>query len=176
LDDRSGAVRGVQDPEAIQVRVRQACFDDCYPPIRHTAQILEVDGKSLVAVIVPPSSQKPHFTGPSYVRIGSASVNASNEQLNELVLSRIDKCREIVRMKNKGLISVRAIGYKLGSKKRLADAHYVEQSECTVTDCNAHVVSLYRPATMCNHTEAIERIEISRDEEKNRPMLIVRSP
>ena len=114
---------------------------------------------------------------PAYVRMGSASMNASAEQLNELVLSRIDKCRAILRLKGKGLITVRAIGYRLGSYKPVADTHYAEEAECFVTDCTAHFVRLHHPARAgANYAEAIERVEIVWDEVRNRAMLIIRAP
>jgi hypothetical protein len=92
------------------------------------------------------------------------------------VASRNDKCRQILKLKSKGLITVRAIGYKLGSNKRLADSHYVEGAECVVVECNSHVVRLHNSAAGVNYSESLERIDLGWDEKKDRPMLIIRGP
>jgi hypothetical protein len=175
VHDRSGRVIGVEGTDSLQKTIR-AALEDCYPPIKHTAVVLEVEGKYVVAIVIPPSDQKPHFTGAAYVRVGSESVAASPQQLDELVASRNDKCRQILKLKGKGPVTVRAIGYKLGSNKRLADSHYVEGAECVVMECNAQVVRLHNSAAGVNYSESVERVDLGWDEVKNRTMLIVRGP
>jgi hypothetical protein len=175
VHDRTGKVIGVEGTDSLQKTIR-AALDDCCPPIKHTSVVLEIEGKHVLAIVVPPSDQKPHFTGAAYVRIGSESVAASSRQLDELVASRNDKCRQILKLKDKGPITVRAIGYKLGSNKRLADSHYVEGAECVVIECNAQIVRLHNSAAGVNYSEALERIDLGWDEVKNRTMLIVRGP
>jgi hypothetical protein len=175
VHDRTGKVLGVEGTDSLQKTIRVA-LEECYPPIRHTAVVLEIEGKHVLAIVIPPSDQKPHFTGAAYVRVGSQSVAASAEQLNELVASRNDKCRQILKLKTRGPITVRAIGYKLGSNKRLADSHYVEGAECVVMECNSQVVRLHNSAAGVNYSESLERIDLGWDEVKDRPMLIVRGP
>jgi hypothetical protein len=175
VHDKTGDLLGVRDTDQMQKKVRAACQEDCYPPITYTSDVLTCDGKSIVALVIPPSSSKPHFTGPAFVRVGSESVKASQEQLNQLVLDRVDKCREILRYKDKGLISVRGVGYKLGSNKPVADVHYVQHADCTVRTCTAHVVTL-EAIDGTIYSEPLDRIEISYDVERSRPMLVVRFP
>ena len=177
VHDRTGAITGVRDPDELQRRIRQSCHEDCYPPIQYTSRVLHTEGKPIVAVVVPPSNAKPHFTGPAFVRIGSESVKASMEQLEELVLSRIDKCREILRHKGKGLVTVRGVGYKLGSQRPLADAHYLQQTECLIVGCTAHTVTLEEPASGRTFSESLRGVEIVRDHQRlGRLMLIVQFP
>jgi len=175
VHDKTCEILGVRDTDQIQKKVRAACQENCYPPITYTSNVLTCDGKSVVAVVIPPSSGKPHFTGPAFVRVGSESVKASQEQLDELVLNRIDKCREILRYKRTGLISVRGVGYRLGSNKPVADVHFVQQADCTVRTCTAHLVTLEALDGKI-FSEPLDRIEISYDTERARPMLIVRFP
>ena len=75
VEDKTGAILGVDDPEKAQMRVGDA-GEDCYPAIRPVMNVLEVDGKRLVAVEVAHSKDKPHFAGPAYIRSGSRSVKA----------------------------------------------------------------------------------------------------
>ena len=175
VHDRTGKVIGVEGTDSLQKTIR-AALDDCYPPIKHTTVVLEIESKHVLAVVIPPSDRKPHFTGAAYVRVGSESVAASPQQLDELAASRNDKCRQILKLKGKGPITVRAIGYKLGSNKRLADSHYVEGAECVVMECNAQIVRLHNSAAGVSYSESVERVDLAWDEAKNRTMLIVRGP
>lgn len=79
IHDKTGEVVGVTSPDRVQGRVREACHEDCYPRITYVSEVISVDGKRVVAVVVPFSTKKPHFTGPAYIRAGSASVKASEE-------------------------------------------------------------------------------------------------
>jgi hypothetical protein len=174
VDDRSGTIVGVRDTDGLQKRVREAC-EECYPPINHSCEVLQREGKDVLAVVIPPSDEKPHFTGAAYVRVGSQSVRASKERFEELVLTRIDKCREVLRYKGRGLISVRGVGYKLGSNRAMSDTHYLEQDECVVTACSAHTVTLQTPDGRI-YREPLGRVEIGYDTERARPMLLVHGP
>jgi hypothetical protein len=176
IHDKTGDILGVTNVERLQIRVREACMESCYPPIKHVSEVVEAEGKRVVAVVVPPSEKKPHFTGPAFIRVGASSMNASEEQLDELVSSRLDKCREILRHKNKGLVTVRTVGYKLGSKKPMSDVHYVSGTECLIRQCTAHLVTLEEPATGCTHSESLNGIVVGFDDEKRRLMLLIRFP
>ena len=93
-----GTLIGVDDTDALQKRVRKACQQYCYPEIEYTAQVVETDGKTLVAIVIPASSSKPHFTGPAYVRVGPESVKANAEQFEQLIASRNEKCSRLQRL------------------------------------------------------------------------------
>jgi predicted HTH transcriptional regulator len=70
----NGTAIGVDNPDSMQKDVRQWA-EWCYPPIRHSSRVIESDGKHVVAVIVQPDHNKPHFAGPAYVRVGSERPN-----------------------------------------------------------------------------------------------------
>jgi hypothetical protein len=175
VDDRTGAIVGVRDIDQIQMKIREACHGDCYPPITYTSEVLMCDGKAVVAVVVPPSTNKPHFTGPAFVRVGSESVKASPDQFEALIRSHVDKCREIASYRGRGPISVRGVGHRLGANEPVPDEHYVQEDECIVTDCTARVVTLEAQSGPI-YSEPLERIELGYDRERSRPMLIVRFP
>ena len=64
LHDKTGAPTGVSNPDQLQKRVREVCHDDCYPPLEYKSEVLTVEGKAIVAVVVPYSTARPHFAGP----------------------------------------------------------------------------------------------------------------
>jgi len=104
--DDNGTPIGVDNPDKTQKTVRQ-WGDWCYPAIRHTSRVVESKGKHIVAVIVQPDHNRPHFAGPAYVRVGSETKEATEEIFDELIASRISKARPLLEAKRKGeLVSV----------------------------------------------------------------------
>ncbi|USS44130.1 ATP-binding protein (plasmid) [Burkholderia glumae] len=136
--DKSDAITGVMDSDGVQKRVRQAA-EGCYPPIRsYEAHAISADGKTVVAVVISESAERPHFTGAAFVRVGSESVNASIEQFEMLIASRNSKAGAILRMRDRP-VTVEAIGQRL----RLRVSPSARQSmEARVEGCDAHCVRL----------------------------------
>jgi predicted HTH transcriptional regulator len=83
-----GSVMGVSNSDSLLKTLRKQLHQGCYPKIKYEAHVLEVDGKSIVAVEVPSSAERPHFAGGAYVREGSESVLASPVQYERLIASR----------------------------------------------------------------------------------------
>jgi len=173
IADRGGAITGVANSDSIQQRVREAA-DGCFPPIRnYESHALTVDEKTVVAVVVHASAERPHFTGPAYVRVGSESVNASAAQYEKLIASRNGKAEAILRMMDQ-TITVEAIGRRLENPIPAPGARY--RSEARLEDCDAHYVRLTVSAGgMPGWTiaEPLQRVTISRDVLSDRPMLIL---
>src|SRR6266436_1000439 len=71
---------------------------EIWPPIYFISRVLRKDGQELLAVLVPGSLQRPHFAGHSYVRVGSETKKASDEQFDKLILQRSSKARELEKM------------------------------------------------------------------------------
>jgi hypothetical protein len=57
---------------------------------------IPVSNSEIVAVVVPFSTNRPHFAGHAFVRQGSESVEASREIFNELIASQNDKAQRIL--------------------------------------------------------------------------------
>lgn len=171
--DRDGAITGVANSDSIQQRIREAA-EGCYPPIRsYESHALTVEERTVVAVVIRASDERPHFTGPAYVRVGSESVNASPEQYDKLIASRNSKTGAIGRMGNQP-ITVEAIGRRLENPMPAPGARY--QTEARIEDCDAHFVRLaVSVAGMPGWTiaEPLERVTISHDVRQDRPMLIL---
>jgi hypothetical protein len=63
--------------------------------------VLTIDGHAVVAIEVPESRSAPQFTDPAYKRIGSESVQASREMLDEMIADRMEPVRLLRRFKGK---------------------------------------------------------------------------
>src|SRR5262245_13098121 len=63
------------DVDEVQKRVR-GYLSECYPPLPYQICAVDVDGVPVLAVVVLPSREKPHFTGKAYARVGSETVEA----------------------------------------------------------------------------------------------------
>lgn len=100
-----GKILGVNNSDALQRTLRSLAEQGCYPPIRVTSEVLTIEGKHVIAVIVSHSSSRPHFSGHAYVRRGSETVIASTELFEELITSRHSKAGAILALKGQ-LITV----------------------------------------------------------------------
>jgi hypothetical protein len=103
-----GEMVGVKDADGDQREIRKIAEHECYPPVECRFRVLQIDGKEIVAVLIPHSKQRPHFTGHSYVRKGSESQRSSEEQMETLIASRNDKASRLLeRLGEKILIELR---------------------------------------------------------------------
>jgi hypothetical protein len=121
-------------------------LEKVYPPIYPQLKVMkDAGGNEFLAVIVRGSSERPHFSGPSYVRDGMQTKVASEEQFQQLIAERSGKVREIrkwigkeitVRRSGKGndLLAVHVLGTTGG---RLAgiilncNSFYITLESCT---------------------------------------------
>jgi hypothetical protein len=169
----NGAVDGVGNPDSLQRTVRQAC-ERCYPKIAYTTEVLPVGDKTVVAVVVSASLNRPHFTGPAFVRVGAESVEASKEMFDDLIFSRNDKCRVILKRKDQ-VVTVRVRGKKLGHPRMVSDPYALSTQECRILSCDANVLRMYDLATFANVSEPMKNVTIDWDEERSRLALVVQS-
>lgn len=167
-----GTILGISGPDSLQKTIRKMCKLECYPAIKYQSEVIEIEEKNVLAVIVPESKNRPHFAGPAYVRVGSETEIASEEMFNELILSRNDKCREIIRHKSSNC-TVEAIGRRLLNRRAVGSGH-VESTECRIEDCNAHYVTFKKTDSDNIFTIEMNDISISRDNVKYRLKLIIR--
>lgn len=135
-----------------EIEDRQADFDslqktlnrimqNAYPRVAYLPRIITDGGKQALAVIVPGSSSGPHFAGPSYVRRGSETFEASDEQLNDLISSRSGKVYRISRYIGKPVTAVDCT--LLGNGQVTRNRWNVDPF---VVSCNEFWVTLQMPA------------------------------
>ncbi|MGF6408389.1 AlbA family DNA-binding domain-containing protein [Paraburkholderia sp. MM5482-R1] len=171
--DKDGAITGVANSDGVQQRVREAA-EGCFPPIRnYEAHALTIDEKTVVAIVINPSDERPHFTGAAYVRVGSESVNASAAQYEMLIAGRNTKTGAILRMGNQP-ITLEAVGRRIENPMPAPGARY--QSEGRIEGCDAHSVRItVSPDGMPGWliAEPLDRVTVSCDVRRNRPMLIL---
>jgi predicted HTH transcriptional regulator len=166
-----GKVQGVEKPDGMQKLVRLICERVCYPPIKHQIEVLTEQDKAIVAVVIPPSTQRPHFSGPAYMRQGSESVAANEKAYEELIASRHDKCRVLLGWRN-NVVSVLEDGYRLDQQR--AVPNWRSLRECWVRTCDAHMVRLQDIGTGNNLTVSLTQVVLGYDEERYRNQLTVR--
>ena len=130
-----------------------------YPTIYCFPKILHVAGKQVLAVIVPGSEQRPHFAGQAFIRKGSQTVRASDEQFANLIASRNSKAYEILKWKGKE-ISVQK-----------TDIH--QREEGTIVDCTQFYCTIQIPNSL--YSVPLRRVDIGFDNPKKRLKLEVRS-
>ena len=167
-----GKFDAVPNPDKLQKTVREICEQDCYPPIKFSAEVLKPEGGPVLAVVIPASTNRPHFAGPAYVRRGSESVAASGEAFDELVHSRNSKCAAVLKLRGQ-TISVLALQHKLGVAQHIPDTGYREGIECRVEVADAQSVRLLILGSDRYVTEPLDHVKVSYDEERHRPMLVV---
>ena len=144
-------------------------LEDAFPAIYYMCKVLAKDGRQFLAVIVPGSEARPHFAGPSYVRVGSVTVVASEPQFQTLIAQRQSKAYEILKWKGQ-IISL--------DKYRDLKAHSLTSIESSATpcvvDCNQFYVTLrFGGSTAVPVSYPLRRVERSFDHENKRLKLEV---
>ena len=131
-----------------------------YPPIYYLTHILDVNGKQVLAVIIPGSSERPHFAGQSYVRDGLKSVRASKDQFDRLIAARNSKTYHILQWKDKTIL--------IGNIRR-GEARPSSFGSAVIADCSQFWVTL----KIGNGFFALplQRVELSFDH--NQKMLVL---
>jgi hypothetical protein len=70
-------------------------IDEAWPPIYRLPKTLRKGDDEFLAVLVPGSEFRPHFSGPSFVRVGLETRKASEKQFDELIAQRSSKFRAL---------------------------------------------------------------------------------
>ena len=177
VDDKTGKILGVSDPDATQRKYSQV-LEECYPPIHCQMHAVTLTEGTVVAIVVPASPSKPHFSGSAYIRQGSRSIKANEGQYRELIVSQVGKVAVLLRYKrDHTLIAVRGVSYKLGSLKPFAGGGHVEEiPDCKVEACDGITVTLLGLSSRTSFSESLERVTIEFDPVRNRPLLLITAP
>ncbi len=134
-----GTIEGTANLESLQKTLSKK-LARVYPPLYCLTKVLEKDGKRFLAVIVPGSESRPHFAGPAFVRDGTQTVVASNDQFDRLIAERNSKTYEILRWKGKAVTFTQPLSeYTISGTTTWAQSKLIP---ATVIDCNQHYVTL----------------------------------
>jgi hypothetical protein len=174
VNDR-GEIVGVENPDKQQKTIRNICENECYPAIWVNMEVLQIDGKAVIAVEVPYCRQKPYFAGPAYIRIGSESIKASDELYKQLLLRNIDKLQWIIDRKEI-IWKVEGVGKGLGITKYRVPGNVHESAECKIEEITPYFIRFKNIENDTYFTEELCFVNISWDDKGNRPKIIIRYP
>ncbi len=143
-------------------------MEDAYPPIFYVTKVLNHDSGQCLAVVVPGSEGRPHFSGPSYVRVGSETRVASESEFDNLIAERQSKPYEILKWKDK---QVSVDFMNSGHAARMLGA--VRSTDVlTVIACNPFYATFQKTASQ-QVCIPLNRVDILFDTDKNRLKLEV---
>jgi hypothetical protein len=144
-------------------------MQDTYPRVSYVPKVISDGGRQALAVIIPGSELRPHFAGLSYVRKGSESVEASDEQFSELIAQRNSKAARILAWKGKTItvlqLSQSRPGYGLIRKEWRPDV------SISVANCDQFCVTLHVGTGHQNMSFPLGQVEISFDNGNKRLQL-----
>jgi Putative DNA-binding domain len=75
-----------------------------FPAVYYWPVTVEHAGRSCVAIIIPGSEHRPHFVGKSYVRDGTQSIEATDDQFNKLIAQRNSKAAKLLEWRGRKVI------------------------------------------------------------------------
>ena len=111
-------------------------LNNVQPTITCVQRIISENGRQALAVIVPYSTKRPHFSGPAYIRRGSESLVALPEDLAVLTQSQNTKVARILAHKGEQVYVVNSQRTPHGaSESYWTGAPYIE-------DCNQDFVTI----------------------------------
>jgi hypothetical protein len=133
-----------------------------YPRIQYVTKIITENGRQALAVIIPGSELRPHFAGLAYIRRGSESLEASDEQYEELIAQRNSKTARILAWKDKKITVVDRTPWKVGvGENEWADG-------TVVVNCDQFYVTLLKSITSVAESYPLNRVEVSFDNLRHR--------
>jgi hypothetical protein len=165
----NGNVVGVDNTEGAQRTVGEAAAD-CYPTVAYTARVIRPEGRNVVAITVPHSRERPHFSGAAFVRVGSQSRNASAEQYNDLISSRNEIAGKILQSKNQ-IVTLELLGRALGDPRPTPNSR--GRAQCRIMECDALSVLFMDIASNTVYSEPLSRITLASDVTANNRLKII---
>ena len=150
MDDRS------QDLDAIQKTLAEA-LKPVYPRIGYIAKGMKEGDRPYLLVIVHGSGDRPHFAGLSYVRVGSQTVEASEDQFRELIAQRQSKARLILEWTGK---EVMWISRNTHPNKSIYQDSVSADITTVVVGCNSHFATFQMKTS--NGPESIQSFPLGR--------------
>lgn len=127
-----------------------------YPAIYPQMKVMrDNENKEFLVIVVRGSKHRPHFAGPSYIRDGTQTKRASEEQFTRLIAERNSKVREILKWRGEAV----SIWYPNAFGSR----HPTTGSRGTVIleDCNQFYVTVTSGPTQ--QTFSLSDIDIGYD-------------
>lgn len=157
-DDRS--IEPNLDVNRIEEDFRREA-EKTYPPIRYQTRALSEGQDRYLAVIVAGSPDRPHFAGPAYVRVGSATRQASESEFNKLIAERNSKAYKICQRLGQRV----TVNYLKAGRSAEISGRISSRQQFEVLDCDQFSVTLRAPRAPQGGTQSfsLERLQIVED-------------
>jgi hypothetical protein len=157
-----GAVEGTADLDKVQKTFAEK-IGSAYPPIYYVTRILGSGSRQFLAIVVPGSPNRPHFSGHSYVRRGSHTHIASEEDYDNFIAARQEKARELLQWKGQDI----TVDF-MRTEKIHVMGPVSSSSKWRVVECNSFYATfgIQNPASL--QSVPLKRIEISYDNTRSR--------
>jgi len=101
----NGEIIGGENMDSWQQKV-SSWAASCFPPVNVIPVALTIEGKNILAVVVPGSHARPHFAKAAYVRKGAKNEMAAQSEIDEWIAYRNSKVRIISESKGKDITIV----------------------------------------------------------------------
>ena len=137
-------------------------FKNIYPRVTYVPKLITDGTNQALAIIVPGSPLRPHFAGPSYIRVGSESIEASQQQLDNLIAQRNSKAYRLSQHIGKP-VSVR-FQYLQGNRTFTTGSF--GQERVLVSDCNESWVTVKTMGDGRLHSYPLNDVTLSYDDVK----------
>jgi hypothetical protein len=163
--DDTGKIADEVDTERVLKSFSDVVESHVWPPIYTLCHSLTHNGRSCVVVIIPGSSERPHFAGKAYIRLGTQTKEASDQQFAELIAQRNSKARELLAWAGKQITPVHMRREPRGYTEQFP------QESTSVKTCNAHFVTVSRSVSeSANQLNSypLHRIELGFDHARER--------
>jgi hypothetical protein len=141
-------------------------MEKVYPRIAFVPKVVADGGRQALAIIIPGSDLRPHFAGPSYVRKGPESVDASEAQFSELIAQRNSKTALLLQSKGKNVTVF----------IRTEDSEIPWPTSTVLVACNQFYLTIKRFDHEPPHSFPLSRVEINFDNLRNTLQLEISDP
>ncbi|MGA2422294.1 MAG: ATP-binding protein [Candidatus Acidiferrum sp.] len=147
-------------------------LSNVFPAILPTVLALEKDGRPFIAAVIYGSRNKPHFAAHSWIRKGTETVDASEDNLRRFIAERSGKVAEILKWKDQivivNILQPPDVHHRVG---RIASS-----MRTFVLDCNEHWVIVGDREALPNRSTncfTLSRVSLSFDVGTNKLVLEV---
>jgi hypothetical protein len=149
-----GSVESQSNLDSLQKTLHQK-LQVVYPRVEYSTRVLTTGSEQFLCVLVPGSANRPHFSGPAYVRVGSQSLEASKEQRDRLIAEQNSKVARILQFEGQAV----NVQHVRGGREATILGRVSSSSVYHVVGCNEFSAA-FRDTYGQGQIIALERINI----------------
>lgn len=126
-----------------------------YPAIPYYPRVFVVGSQQVLAIIIPGSELRPHFTQRPHVRMGQESLEATDAQFEAMIAARNSKAAYITLHRDKPF----TVDFLRLESQQLMGRIQHTWSPCTLLECNQFFLTI-EDSNKNSHSVALSRVEI----------------